>query len=60
MGDKIMDDLKQGDKIKFEITAEVDHFVVSGTMKNPEIIVWVKLKSLEYGIPLGRIQKVDP
>lgn len=55
-----MDDLKQGDKIKFEITAEVDHFVVSGTMKNPEIIVWVKLKSLEYGIPLGRIQKVDP
>ena len=54
-----MDDLKKGDKIKVEITTEVDHIEVSGTMKNPKIMVWVNLKSIEWGFPLEKIVKVE-
>jgi hypothetical protein len=53
-----MDDLKKGDKIRVEITTEVDHIDVSGTMKNPKIMVWVNLKSIEWGFPLEKIVKV--
>jgi len=54
-----MEDLKKGDKIQVTITAEVDHIEVSGTIRNPEIMVWVNLRSQEYGFPLGKIIKVE-
>jgi hypothetical protein len=51
-----MDDIKQGDKVQFEITGEVDRIVVSGTINHPEIVVWVKLPQ-SIGIPLTHISK---
>ena len=55
---RILEDLSVGDTVEFTVKAKVTDVKVSGTMLNPEILVWVNYLGQEYGIPLNQIRKV--